>query len=96
MCVPDGAATINAPPIVQLFFFPHLGIYTGAGAREKDAEIILDETVCKGGKKTTTEQKRKKVSPRRGERITPLVVFLRFFLEGTMDLVGTVQLQKTL
>lgn len=28
--------------------------------------------------------------------ITPFTVFLLFFLDGTMDLVGTVQLQKTL
>lgn len=30
------------------------------------------------------------------DKITPWVVFLLFFLDGTMDLVGTVQLQNTL
>lgn len=92
----DGSAGINATPIVRLLLFPQWDIYTRAGARQKGAEIILDETPYerKGGKKA--ERERKSVSPRQGEKITPLVVFLRFFLDGTMDLVGTVQLQNTL
>lgn len=89
-CVTDGAVSINAPPIVRLFVFPQWDIYTGA-------EIILDETLyVRMGKKKKKLKERKNVSPRRGEKITPLVVFLRFFLDGTMDLVGTVQLQNTL
>lgn len=91
MCVTD------APPIVRLFLIPQWDVYTGAGARKKGAEIILDETPYgRRGKTTTTERERKSVSPRRGEKVTPLVVFLRFFLDGTMDLVGTLQLQNTL
>lgn len=44
-CVTDGAASMNAPPIVRLLVYPQWDIYTGAGARGKGAEIILDETV---------------------------------------------------
>lgn len=92
----DGSATRNATPIVRLLLFPQWDIYTPAGARQKGAEIILDEIPYErtGGEKT--ERERTSVSPRQGEKITPLVVFLRFFLDGTMDLVGTVQLQNTL
>lgn len=85
----DGSATINATPIVRLLLFPQWDIYTRAGARQKGAEIILDETPYE---RMGKERERACL----GEKITPLVVFLRFFLDGTMDLVGTVQLQNTL
>lgn len=78
------------------FFFPQWDIYTRTDAREKGAEIILDETPYERTEKKQTERQRKNMSPRQGEKITPLVVLLRFFLDGTMDLVGTVQLQNTL
>lgn len=42
------------------------------------------------------KNEKEKISLREGDKITPLVVFLLFFLDGTIDLVGTVQLQNTL
>lgn len=56
---------------------------------ENCAEIILDKTL-----QTGAEKKRK--MEKDADKITPWVVFLLFFLDGTMDLVGTVQLQNTL
>lgn len=62
----------------------------------EDAEIILNETPQAWREEKGVKEGEKNTSLRQGEKITPLVVFLLFFLDGTMDLVGTVQLQNTL
>lgn len=56
----DGSATINATPIVRLLLFPQWDIYTRAGARQKGAEIILDEAPYErtGGKNGKREKER--------------------------------------
>lgn len=66
----DGSATRNAPPIVRLLLFPQWDIYTGAGARQKGAEIILDETPYErtGGKK---RKERERACHRGGVRRLP-------------------------
>lgn len=64
-------------------------------ATEEGAEIILEKAL-QPQRKTRKMRKRKNTSRRQADKITPWVVFLLFFLDGTRDLVGTVQLQNTL
>lgn len=62
-------------------------LHSRVEVRENCAEIIPDKTLQTGrGRKMEKD----------ADKITPWVVFLLFFLDGTMDLVGTVQLQNTL
>lgn len=61
----------------------------------ESAEIILEKD-HQPQRETRKMRKRKDASRRQADNITPWVVFLLFFLDGTRDLVGTVQLQNTL